>query len=177
MGKFHSGKCLCEHCHEVRMGAARGEQGTMNNSPAHLSEDSFAKDWDSPEDRVYDTAGREAKLLSATASRPRPWRARPPTYSGSDDLVVVDARGWVIATLQRDVAHLLTLDPVAAVDLARALRGQGSELEENWWHLKDCTAAHDWVHSQEVSECDLACHEAQEALARWDEVLAGLGDA
>lgn len=174
------------------------EHTTNADSFTTLSEASFAEDWGSKEDKVYDTA--EAKLLALIeAASPGPWSAHnraermpgkmadyyrwpvvrhhPPEFHDKADKPYTSNATVVLLAHNRrpEDARLAALAPglAAAVDVVRALRGQGSELEGNWWHLKDCGAAHDWVHSQEVSECDLACHEAQEALARWDEVLEG----
>ena len=118
------------------------EHTTNADSFATLSEASFAEDWGSREDRVYDEP--EARLAALLAAN---------------------------GPLPNEHYHALA---AAALRLARALRDQGSELEGNWWHLKDCGAAYDWVHFQEVSGCDVMCAEAQKHLAEWDRLLRSL---
>ena len=149
------------------------EDASMNDVPAKLSEASFAEDWDSKEDRVYDSA--ETKLLALIkAAMPGPWVVRHRDVGGdayTDEMssgLGLEVEGPPEPALRGQYAksadaRLAALAPglAVAVDLARALR----DYEDG--ELCVCKEG------DEDAGC-MTCV-AQKALARWDEVLAELG--
>lgn len=134
------------------------EEGTMNDGFTKLSEASFAEDWDSPEDEVYDIAAREQRLEELLAA--------------AREELELDASGSMPLDTLFDGAKLDIA--AAALDLARGLRKKGDIVADKGWHLRECALAFDWLHYQIESPC--TCESDCKALADWDQLLRGLGD-
>ena len=148
---------------------AKEEQTTNADSFATLSEASFAEDWDSKEDRVYDE--QDAKLLALLkAASPGRWKAQRDN-AGRMLLSVYDdeLQDWrelgefYLHPLRRDAdranARLAALAPglAVALRLARALRAKTHNGRQ--------------VGATHPTPCD-DC----KVLADWDRVLKGLSD-